>query len=573
LPVLVASFSSSAPVCLPDTVQFHNISNAPSPTLLNCFWDFGDGNTSNECNPKHYYDSAGIYNVMLAVEDLSSCNYYDTTYMQIIVMNNTIDTLKAINMCAGEFKQIGILPYIGQNITYQWSPATYLSSTSTPNPICFAPHTTDYMLLISNGVCIDTLYQKVNVLNLSANAGNDTSICHFAHTLIGSAIGGSSNTKYHWSSNSQFSDMLNNSYDENFANVTINTPTWFYLLVSDMGCTAIDSVFVKLHEINSSFTYTEPSCYGDCNGSITIAVSGGNSPYTFLWNNGETTQSIQGLCSGTYSVSITDGDGCQNTAQQQLKEPEAISTKLYTNHIPCKSACIGTIQSTVSGGSPPYSYLWNNGEKKANISDLCAGKYSLTITDSKTCIDTISSEIEVHDIYENVQVWADKDSIWQGESTLIHATNLNGISYTWKPSTWVSNPNESSTTITPPPGTWTFTVELNDENGCFYTDSIKVVVSDVLCEEPFVFIPNAFTPDGDNKNDVLYVRGVYIEKMKLKIFDRWGNIVFESNNQNDGWDGTYKNKEAEPGVYVYHLEVHCYGNSVFRKKGNITLIR
>jgi len=573
LPVLVASFSSTAPVCLPDHVQFYNNSNAPTPSLLNCYWDFGDGNTSTNCNPTHLYDSAGIYTVMLAVEDLSSCNFNDTTYLQVLVLNNTIDTLDTVNICAGDIQQIGIPPYIGQNVTYQWTPSTFLSNTSISNPICSAPYTMNYMLLISNGVCIDTLYQTVNVTDLTANAGNDTIICHFNHTLIGTANGGSSNTQYHWSSNSQFTDMLNNSPDEHFANITVTSPGWFYLQVSDAGCFDIDSIYIQFYEINASFSHTKPLCHGDCNGSLTISISGGNPPFSYLWNNMETTQTIQGLCSGTYSVSVTDDDGCQNVATFQLEEPQPVQIQLTIQHVPCAVACIGTIQSSTTGGTPPYNYSWSNGFTQPNLSGLCAGKYNITVTDSNGCTDTISSEIEIHDIYENVQLWADKDTIWRGESTVIHASEINGVTYSWTPTIWTSTPNEPSTTVTPPVGTWTFTVVIDDGNGCIYTDSITVTVLDVYCEEPYIFIPNAFTPDGDGKNDILYVRGIYIEEMELLIFDRWGNVVFETMNQQHGWDGTYKGKKAEPGVYVYQLKIICFGNTQFQKKGNITLIR
>ena len=88
-----------------------------------------------------------------------------------------------------------------------------------------------------------------------------------------------------------------------------------------------------------------------------------------------------------------------------------------------------------------------------------------------------------------------------------------------------------------------------------------------------MFVPNAFTPDGDGMNDVLYVRSSVGYQMDFKIFDRWGELVFESHDVKHGWDGTFKGKKLEPGVFDYYLKFTCYNKEVFFKKGNITLIR
>lgn len=97
--------------------------------------------------------------------------------------------------------------------------------------------------------------------------------------------------------------------------------------------------------------------------------------------------------------------------------------------------------------------------------------------------------------------------------------------------------------------------------------------SDVFCEEPYIFVPNAFSPDGDNINDILFVRGNVIEEMYIAIYNRWGEKVFESTKQENGWDGRFRGEYCQPGVFVYYLDIRCYGKKIFKKKGNITLIR
>jgi gliding motility-associated-like protein len=102
---------------------------------------------------------------------------------------------------------------------------------------------------------------------------------------------------------------------------------------------------------------------------------------------------------------------------------------------------------------------------------------------------------------------------------------------------------------------------------------VEIKVYEIICEDPFVFVPNAFSPNNDNNNDVLYVRGLYIEKVIFRVFDRWGEMVFESTDVSQGWDGTFRNKLLQPDVYDYYLDVTCVGGLKSIVKGNVTLMR
>jgi gliding motility-associated-like protein len=114
---------------------------------------------------------------------------------------------------------------------------------------------------------------------------------------------------------------------------------------------------------------------------------------------------------------------------------------------------------------------------------------------------------------------------------------------------------------------------MTDLLGCSNTDTVTIVVEEVICEEPEIFIPNAFTPNGDDNNDRVFVRGNTIREMTFRIYNRWGEKVFETNDPSIGWDGTYGGKAATPAVYVYYLEAICFDNQNFYKQGNISLIR
>jgi gliding motility-associated-like protein len=108
---------------------------------------------------------------------------------------------------------------------------------------------------------------------------------------------------------------------------------------------------------------------------------------------------------------------------------------------------------------------------------------------------------------------------------------------------------------------------------CSLSKNVLVKTFEFICGEPYVFIPNAFTPDASGHNDVLYVRGPYIKEMIFRIYNRWGQMVFESKDQHTGWNGTFKGKMLDPDVYDYYLEVTCVDGQKNIIKGNITLVR
>lgn len=116
-------------------------------------------------------------------------------------------------------------------------------------------------------------------------------------------------------------------------------------------------------------------------------------------------------------------------------------------------------------------------------------------------------------------------------------------------------------------------IDSDDLGFCQKSDSVFVQVFDSFCGSPNIFVPNAFTPNGDGENDVVLVRGGGITDIEFIIYNRWGEEVFRTEDQSAGWDGTYKGDMAEPAVFVYYLEAICDDGQKYTEKGNITLIR
>jgi len=175
---------------------------------------------------------------------------------------------------------------------------------------------------------------------------------------------------------------------------------------------------------------------------------------------------------------------------------------------------------------------------------------------------------------DNFNAWCTHANIYLGESTLLESTIYtdNQYNYSWTPSNHLETPTGHST-LASPIETTLYTVKVTDIFGCFKNDTVTVFVTERICDEPYLFIPNAFSPNGDGNNDILYVRSEIIEQFVFGVYNRIGELMFETTDQSIGWDGKYKGEKCTPGVYDFYLEGKCVNNEPVLKKGNVTLIR
>ncbi|PKP47133.1 MAG: hypothetical protein CVT95_06045 [Bacteroidetes bacterium HGW-Bacteroidetes-12] len=660
LPVVVADFDVPPIGCAPFTFTFNNTSLTQSNT--NFSWNFGDGSpTSTQFSPSHTYNTGGTYTITLIVSDTLTCNLGDTIQKTILILSNNNSNLAALNICPGETEQIGVLPNPDPSITYTWTPSAGLSDTTISNPFANPTTTTVYQLFISNGICIDTLTQIINVNTPLLSVPNDTILCFNETALLSANSFGTSST-YIWSSNNQFSDTLNTPITSNSITTQPNVSTTYYVSINNNGCALKDSVNV-LTVGEGNITNNSSICIGD---TVTISYTNTNSAInpTYNWSptaqiisgNGTSTIIVSPSATTTYTVIATNFiciDTLTHTVTINIPQLATsnntvlcnagdtatlfASTTTGANIIWSSSANFNdtlnpSFQDTilVTPSTPSYYYVLINVNGCVVIDSVFVGIASsqTSVQDVFICIgDTVAISVTnlnpfdslFHDWQPNSQIisgdstntilvsptsttqffvvsenslgciiWdsilvtvdnlgnttvsatADNINLYQGESTVLHATP-SGFSYLWVPSSGLSNPN-SQNPIATPNQTTTYTVTISGQN-CSRTASVTIFVNEIVCGEPDVFIPNAFTPNNDGENDVLFVRGRLVEKMELKIYNRWGELVFESNNQTNGWDGTYKDELVQPNVFVYYLKVYCVDGQEYFKKGNVTVIR
>lgn len=136
-----------------------------------------------------------------------------------------------------------------------------------------------------------------------------------------------------------------------------------------------------------------------------------------------------------------------------------------------------------------------------------------------------------------------------------------------------SNGNMEEVQTVMPTDTTIYTVTVTDENGCTDTAEITINVRKPKCDETDVYLPNAFSPNGDGVNDILYVRSNFIESMQLIIYNRWHQEVFRTTDQSIGWDGTFGGEILTPDAYAYFLDVVCINAVEYTSKGNVSILR
>lgn len=351
--------------------------------------------------------------------------------------------------------------------------------------------------------------------------------------------------------------------------------TYFVTIIDSDNCVRV--VFPVVGQptpVSVSISVTNSAtCHGDPV-DLSAAASGGTPSYSYYWPSpiSLSGSDVSGLSPGTYSVIATDSHDCKDTINYTIYEipPILFDTTMYP--VACLGACNGELTATFSGGVPPFAYNWSNGSNSSTVVGLCAGNYTVTVTDSRGCANILELSVGINPELPLLDVTADRIYLYSGQNTRLHATYDEDYSYFWENTYMMTNPL-SPNPLVAPLVTTTYEVIIFDENGCSNRDSITIFVSDLVCDEPYIYVPNAFTPNGDGINDMLYVYGDMLEEIHFMVFNRWGQIVFETRDATIGWDGKYNGNPADPAVFDYYLKATCIGMLKFEKKGNITLIK
>jgi gliding motility-associated-like protein len=450
----------------------------------------------------------------------------------------------------------------------QWfDPNGFLVGTGASVSVC--PNvTTQYVAQI--GGCAGSSSDTVNVVvtTLTVDAGPDDTICPGWPSQL-NATSPDPISGWSWLPTTG----LNN---PNISNpIASPTVTTTYTVTGTNGfCTTSDDVTIVVS--NSSLTYTaaqtDPTCNSNCNGTATVTVTSPNGPFTYSWApSGGTGPTATGLCAGNYTCTITAPLGCAGIQTFTITQPPPLTVAISTVPADC-DAPNGTATATPTGGTGPYTYLWTNGQTTQTDTGLGAGIYAVAVTDANGCPQ--SQTITVFQASPPVATVTATPTgfVLGGNSQLVAG---GGTTYQWSPVTDLSCTN-CPNPIATPQQTTTYCVVVSDSTtNC--VDSICVTIAvEIPCTSGGLekLMPNAFSPNNDGTNDEFCIPpNVCISTFELKIYDRWGEKVFETTSMTECWDGTYKGEPVNKGLFVYYFDAVLTTGDEFHRQGNISLIK
>lgn len=360
----------------------------------------------------------------------------------------------------------------------------------------------------------------------------------------------------HWSFDDPNSGIYNSSTAFYPYHIFTDTGVYSVSVITFSGL--ITDTIVVATEISSPPIYTLGNDTSLCQGTnITLDPGAGYTSY--LWQNASINQTLNTSGPGTYFVTVTNYCGSKTDTIN-------ISQAVITVNVNNVTICAGQTASLMAVGADAYTWaagILPNGTNTGSVTPLTTTTYSVVGT-SGTCIDSTTFEVSVLPIPSVIA----GDDIY---TTLCNPVILNasgGIAYNWSPSEGLScvqcpNPTASSSTTTD------YCVTVEGNNGCVNSDCMRIFVSGDL------IVPTAFSPNNDGYNDLFILRvvGSCFDSFSFLIFDRWGEKVFETQNISSTWDGTYRGKFLDPGVFVYSINATLFNGEIVSKKGNITLIR
>lgn len=588
-PTPVAAFSNTAQ-CFVDSVYFTDGSSISSGNISGWSWNFGDpasspNNTSSLQNPWHSFSASGTFTVTLIVTSNFGCS--DTISQVLTVSPKPITSFSVTTVCRGDSATFTDLS-TGTPVSWNWNFGDATSST-LQNPSHSYSLTGTYTVTLIVGTafgCSDTISLTINVYPAPIAVFSNSAQCFIDSVYFtdNSSISSGNISSWNWNFGDPASGLNNTSSLQNPPHYYGASGNYTVTLVvtSNFGCTdtITQTIFVAPGPL-ANFGAIDV-----CLGSQNIFTDSSSIPFgnivSWNWAFGDATNSTLQNPShlysspGTYNVTliVISDLGCTDTIIKQV-----IVHPIPVAQIMALGACLidGTTISDASTILTPDSivqWFWDFGDGTNSTQQNTVhyfpspGNYGVTliVTSNFGCSDTISQVVSVNPSptaafsYDPVVTLLYDD---------INFTDLSqgGVSWFWdfgdSSISNVQNPNHIYYAV----GTYQVMEVVTNQYGC--TDTIWHEVIILLPPN----IPTGFSPNGDGHNDIFYVLGGPYIKLEFRIYNNWGELIFVSYSQKDGWNGTYKGIKQPMGVYVYTVHATTEDKKEHFLKGDVTLLR
>ncbi len=441
----------------------------------------------------------------------------------------TVGNLPAVNLgndtvlCQGQ----SLLLYAGSGYTsYLWNNASSNATLNVNTPGTFWVRASN-----NCGTSIDTIHVSY-APPVNLNLGNDTTLCYPNVVQLNA---GSGFSQYHWNDGSQLQTY--NVSQTGYYSVTVSNST---------ACQGIDSIHISVVQVSVNLGNDTTICSYD-----NITLDAGNQTSTYLWNDGSGLQTFAVNSAGTYWVEVTTQANCKANDTIQIQYYPSLVVSLGNDTTLCSGNSI-----TLNPGNFT-NYLWESGSTSSSQIINSSGVYWVKVSDNHGCSATDSILLAFHAL-PVINLGNDKE-FCSTDNMILDAGN--GYSFYL----WQNGSNLRYFQIEQP-GLYWVSAGYPD---CSSSDTLEVFP----CQE--LIIPNVFTPNNDGTNDVFLIIGKTFETYDLKIFNRWGSLIFETHSANEGWNGEENKNPCSSSVYYYTLEYtdKFYPLEVKRINGSVTLLR
>ncbi|HTA81624.1 MAG TPA: PKD domain-containing protein [Bacteroidia bacterium] len=363
-----------------------------------------------------------------------------------------------------------VLTAPGGGSSYTWTGPGIVSGGNTISATVNASGTYSVTVGMGRAGCQYVLDTTITVPGpIVVNTSSAPAVCtnNIGSASVTSITGGTPSFTYSWSSG-QTTSTLN------------NLPAGSYTVtVKDAnGCTQQATVVVAHNTATPTptITGTNPLCNGGTGSAVATTITGGTAPYTYAWSNGKTTTSVTGLAVGTYTLNMTDANGCTGSGTVTITQPTAIVITTSTAPTTCTGSTGTASVTNVTGGTSPYTYSWNNGQTTTSITGLPIGSYTVTVKDANGCTKTATVTVTSVTL-TLTPTTTEVNELCNGGST--GSVSVTGVTNGTAPYTYTWNAGQTTTTVTGlPPGTYTVTAK--DANGCTGTATATITQPAVI---------------------------------------------------------------------------------------------
>jgi gliding motility-associated-like protein len=450
-------------------------------------------------------------------------------------------------------------------VSYAWSGPGTITNGNTA--IATVNVSGNYSLLVtdpSNGcTASDVVVVTPNVNSPNINAGLDQVLTCATTSVSLTATSSTAGVTFLWS------DGTTN------ASTNVNAPTTYSVTATDPnnGCQAVDQVVVNQNiaapDVNAGADATLTCLITSISLNATSTISGA----TFVWSNGTANATTTVNAPNIYTVTATDpSNGCTASDDVMINANGVPVLSIVSGDNPCPDVAKGYVNTNVSGGIGPYTYVWSNGATSPSLKGLHGGTYHVTVTDANGCSLNQTVQIIEGDSLSITNLTSVQIPL--GETIQLNPI-VNGanapLSYSWNPAVYLSCSNCSNPTVNSV-NSISYGLLVVDTNGCKAESQVSITV----VPDYQIYIPSAFTPNNDGTNDVFEIFGnkKLWKELSMTIFNRWGEKVFESSDSKFAWDGTFHGVLQNPQIYVYQLRITFIdGYAMPLQKGSISLIR